>query len=1108
MDYCEEQTIKVKLDETTELITDHVPVGDITLDNNKDGTVTATLDQKTGNVYGGKYPTTFEVAGEDGIEPNVKPENIKKGVDIFGVEGTLAVQVEGVKTKTITQNTNGVPVQIRKDAPNSDGIEGADIFVDVHPELEEATAKSSAVQNGVIKDITQVVKPVEKEGLKSVTITAKPKQIPVQVNDADYESVKRVPLSYEAGELPTEVDIQVDIKEPKLVDKSVVVDTRGPQAPIIAKDEPGSPDGFSSVSIDVQVPEADIRPYSDSPVEIRTNGSTQTFSASDINADGISRIQIKTNVPIPEPKIQPDHTEVVTADGQTLHKAPEFDGMDAVTVELKYDKTLPQELALGQEYTPDPGTVGFEPKPIKVAGAPAPNVEDPKTVNITKQDQVIDPAPDKDGMKQVTTHLVYDKLPDVIELGGTYTPASNTVGFEPNPIVIPEAPAPDVEGPKTVDITTQNQVIKPAYGKVGMTKVTTHLVYDETLPAELQAGQTYTPAGGTVGYKGPIKVAAKEVKLTHVDDMVITRNTTEPIQVMRNPGTDGLDNFTISVNIPAPEITNIENFAEAITTNGTHTLTTPKNGMKSAQFVVAVPIPKKIETAVFTVDYSLEAGQLELPFNYYERDNMDHDPDAESMETAMVKMNIAKFPDKVKDGEVVNLPSGAAAFAGPITVHAEGGEKPCGQASFNHALDKNVWNGGSALFLDVSKADEYFDDSGHHIVTPPNPTAAKKVRLEIPFCPAHNFTLTKPAQWINLVDDYNTEHGTQFSIPQTNILVTAPLQTVPKITEGGFQTISLKDGNIGFIGDGPNGALQVDVPVAPVSDYDFLEELAKKDWSVKGKIPITLKSDKITEILGHAEREAGVFCSTMVPHESIFLVDMPNLRKMGPYSFSGGIVGGFNVRLRLVFTSPISLIDYNPNWLSPASYSDVYLTGDIKIESFDSNAYPPDTYALIFPNVTGTYGQFYAYSYENHKNMVFRLPERNKIPKTTVLFGQKSAASFEKNIFSVEFINDDQPYEYTSLTSRSGFVETNAYLKIMGNSFSGSYSGTFALTSKRKCLAANRIRSNDTIYVLDELVPEYAADPLWQDANIKPISQLVENGYTLSTKDNWTPPTV
>lgn len=56
---------------------------DITVESN--GLVTATVLQTEGYVEGGTATTTHQISVED--EPNLIPENIKKGVCIFGIEG-------------------------------------------------------------------------------------------------------------------------------------------------------------------------------------------------------------------------------------------------------------------------------------------------------------------------------------------------------------------------------------------------------------------------------------------------------------------------------------------------------------------------------------------------------------------------------------------------------------------------------------------------------------------------------------------------------------------------------------------------------------------------------------------------------------------------------------------------------------------------------------------------------------------------------------------------------------------------------------------------------------------------------------------------------------
>ena len=314
--------IRVTLDDVVSLVPDPVPqaIPSISLSPTDRGVIIATATQKTGNVNGGKKTTE---ARADALEPALKPENIIKGVTIFGVEGqSIGVDLQD---KEITINKNGDTTVI----PDADfnGLKKVDVHVQVEPKLQNV--EKEITQNG-----TTTVKPdTGNDGLSQVVINTNVKPT-LQKKWATENGPVEADPGYDGL---SSVDVNV---KPKL--QTVPEITKN--GPIEL--EPGN-EGFAA-PIDVNV-EPTLQEKT-----VTQNGTVLP----DEGYEGLSQVNVRVNQ---RPPLQ---VKTVTKNG-VVKPDSKYYGLSAVNVKVKPNLQVLPEITESGIYEIEPDKDGFA-SPINV----------------------------------------------------------------------------------------------------------------------------------------------------------------------------------------------------------------------------------------------------------------------------------------------------------------------------------------------------------------------------------------------------------------------------------------------------------------------------------------------------------------------------------------------------------------------------------------------------------------------------------------------------------------------------------------------------------------------------------------------------------------------
>ena len=129
--------------------------------------------------------------------------------------------------------------------------------------------------------------------------------------------------------------------------------------------------------------------------------------------DGIAKVDVTVNVPIPEPKLQSKNYNIVTNGDTTITPDAGFVGINGGTISVNVPTPEPnlQEKSTtisqngASSVTPDSGYDGLSRVDITVQ-VPEQTIQANKTVSITTNGQtIVSPDPNNDGMAQVTVDV-------------------------------------------------------------------------------------------------------------------------------------------------------------------------------------------------------------------------------------------------------------------------------------------------------------------------------------------------------------------------------------------------------------------------------------------------------------------------------------------------------------------------------------------------------------------------------------------------------------------------------------------------------------------------------------------------------------------------------
>lgn len=129
--------------------------------------------------------------------------------------------------------------------------------------------------------------------------------------------------------------------------------------------------------------------------------------------DGIAKVDVTVNVPIPEPKLQSKNYNIVTNGDTTITPDAGFVGINGGTISVNVPTPAPklQEKSTtisqngASSVTPDSGYDGLSRVDITVQ-VPEQTIQANKTVSITTNGQtIVSPDPSNDGMAQVTVDV-------------------------------------------------------------------------------------------------------------------------------------------------------------------------------------------------------------------------------------------------------------------------------------------------------------------------------------------------------------------------------------------------------------------------------------------------------------------------------------------------------------------------------------------------------------------------------------------------------------------------------------------------------------------------------------------------------------------------------
>lgn len=188
--------------------------------------IIATTNQEGGRVAAATKRAEIDVAD---LEPNLKPENVKHGVDIFGTEGTYEPDMES-GSATITEN--GTTTYTTE----KDGFKDFTVTVDVEAKLQQKTV----TENGTVTPDEGY------DGLESVEVDVEPKLQSRTVNVYGNGQFRVTPDEDVDG--MDEVIVNADV-QPDLQAKTVNVYGNGKIE--VTADE--NKDGLSSVEVNVNV---------------------------------------------------------------------------------------------------------------------------------------------------------------------------------------------------------------------------------------------------------------------------------------------------------------------------------------------------------------------------------------------------------------------------------------------------------------------------------------------------------------------------------------------------------------------------------------------------------------------------------------------------------------------------------------------------------------------------------------------------------------------------------------------------------------------------------------------------------------------------------------
>ena len=286
--------------------------------------IIATQKQKGGYVAEGEKTTSIPATE---LDEDLKPENIAKGVSIFGVEGTKEAEAQiKTQTKSVKITKNGTE-EVKAD--EGYGMETVTIETDVKLTLQEKEITTNGAHeadegfDGLSK-VNVNIQPA----LQEKTATANG---PVEA-DNGFDGLSKV---------------MVDVN-PTLQNKAVKIENNGTQT--VRADEDN--DGLSEVNIEVNV----------KPVLQEKTATVNGDVEADEGYDGLSKVNINV-----QPTLQSKTANITTNGTQTITPDEGVDGLEAVEIEVNVQPNLQKKTYRSNGiYKPDNGYDGISEVTIDV----------------------------------------------------------------------------------------------------------------------------------------------------------------------------------------------------------------------------------------------------------------------------------------------------------------------------------------------------------------------------------------------------------------------------------------------------------------------------------------------------------------------------------------------------------------------------------------------------------------------------------------------------------------------------------------------------------------------------------------------------------------------
>ena len=424
------------------------------------------------------------------IDPDLIPENIKRGVEILGVEGTF----EGGSLGTKTIDSSTVSQTVTPDASDY-GLSS----VIVNPYTLESKSQTITV-NG-----TYTVTPDNADGLSSVDISVNVADIPavVQTKSVTYTQNGEYQVEPDEGyDGLSHVDVSVNVPAREVVLQSKSVNSSTVQQSVTYDQ---GYDGLSNVTVEPYeldsktvnsstssqtitsdkdgLSSVTINPYTLDSKTVNSSTSSQTVVS---DADGLSSVTVN-----------PYTLDSKTVDSSTVSQTitSDVDGLSSVTVNPYTLESKSATLTANGQYTYTATNAdALSNVTVDVSIKSAPDLQS-KTVNSSTAQQTVQADSSYDGLSSVTVNpytldskTVNPSTNSIIvnsSVDGLSSVTVNAVTAAIDPDLIAENIKKDVEilgvtgifeggslGTKTVDSSTVSQTITPDASDYGLSSVT------------------------------------------------------------------------------------------------------------------------------------------------------------------------------------------------------------------------------------------------------------------------------------------------------------------------------------------------------------------------------------------------------------------------------------------------------------------------------------------------------------------------------------------------------------------------------------------------------------------------------------------------------------